>query len=110
MVPESVEGRIGRLEQKAAALEQRVTDLGSQVTALSQLPREMERVIGQIQSVRDDVRDLGDGVRSIRASLESRDKQTTDERRSLRIALITLTGVIIAALIAAVATIVSAGL
>jgi hypothetical protein len=87
-MPDSVEGRLLQVEEKTARLGQRVEDIAQSVGQVVPLIRELGEV----------------------AVLEDRDQQATDERRAVRIALIALTGVIFAALIAAVATIVAASI
>ncbi len=104
------DARLQRLEERQAATHQRLTTLEREVEILNALPVAVARLEGGLVDVRDDVRDLCTAMAAIRLSIDDRELQTSEERRSLRIALIALSGVILAALIAAAATIVAASL
>lgn len=52
---------------------------------------------------------LHDDVQEVLAALKDRDQRATEERRSVRAALIGLTGAIATALIAAIATVIASG-
>ena len=109
MAPESVDSRMGRLEQSHARLDQRVDGLAQQVTALVPLTAGFARLEEVVNGVKDDVLAVGGQVSEVRSSIAKRDQQQTEDRRSLKIVLLGLTGTIAAALIAAVATIVASG-
>lgn len=102
MVPDSPESRIGRLEREHAQLDERVGGLSRQMRELIPLTTSLVRLEGTVGSVKEDIHELRDGI-------ADRDKQQADERRSLRLALLGLSGTILAALIAAVVTIVASG-
>lgn len=104
------DARLQRLEERQAATTQRLITLEREVAVLNALPVAVARVEGAVADVRGDVVDLGSALNAVRVSIDDRELQTSEERRSLRIALIALSGVILAALIAAAATIVAAGL
>jgi hypothetical protein len=109
MTPESQESRLGRLEQAHARLDQRVDGLTRQVGELVPLTTGQVRLEGVVNGLKDDVSEVGEKVGDLRRVLEDRDKQQTEERRSLRLALVGLAGTILAALIAAAVTIVASG-
>jgi hypothetical protein len=109
-MPDSVEGRLLQVEEKTARLGQRVEDIAQSVGQVVPLIRELGEVAVELRAVNKDVLECRDEIATVRRSLEDRDQQATDERRAVRIALIALTGVIFAALIAAVATIVAASI
>jgi seryl-tRNA synthetase len=98
----SQESRLLRVERELAALKQEVTDLSREVLSLSPLTVAVARVEGQIGNLVREVKDIQD-------QLDTRDQRASDERRSLKVALISLTGVIGAALIGGIAAVIAAG-
>jgi uncharacterized coiled-coil protein SlyX len=100
--PDTLESRVLRLEREAAALKQEVTDLSREVISLSPLTVAVARVEGQVTNLVNDVHD-------IQGQLKDRDKRASEERRSLKVALISLTGVITAALIGGLAAVIASG-
>lgn len=106
---DSAESRIGRLEREHARLEARVESIATQVGELIPLQTGLVRLEGVVNGVKDDVHAIGGQIADVRGALADRDKQQTEERRSLRLALLSLAGTIIAAIIAAVITIAASG-
>jgi uncharacterized coiled-coil protein SlyX len=102
MSPDSPESRLLRVERELAALKQEVTDLSREVTDLSPLKVSVARVEGHVGNLVKEVQD-------IHTQLSNRDERASEERRSLKVALISLTGVIAAALIGGFAAILAAG-
>lgn len=99
------------------ALETRVADLGARLGAVERdvgrldgTRADIVRLTTEIKNVKEDVEDLGASIAALGQKLQDRQKQASEEQRSLRIALISLTAVIMASLIAAAATIIAAGI
>lgn len=101
MQPDSMETRVGRLERNVAKLEQRVEDVFT--IALT--------------NISDDVQELTGTVAGLRTDFENEKRQQGDRQdaalkdsRSWRRALIIGSFTVLAAIIAAAATIIAAGL
>jgi hypothetical protein len=105
MSPDTPESRIGRLERDHARLEQQVIDLANDVKELIPLSTALVRLEGRVEGVKNGVLTLGQNVNGIKRAMDTREQDVTDERRSVKVALIGLSAVIGAALIAAIATI-----
>lgn len=108
-MPETQDARLGQLEQEQARLGVRLQTIEQQVTDLRPLTTGLVRLEGRVSGLRDDVHDVGERVSAIQQSVEDKAHAQVEERRSLRVALIGLTAVIVAAMIAAAATLLSAG-
>jgi chaperonin cofactor prefoldin len=108
-MPDSSETRLGQLEQEQARLGVRLQTIEQQVTDLRPLTTGLVRLEGRVSGLRDDVHDVGERVSAVQQSVEDKAQAQVEERRSLRVALIGLTAVIVAAMIAAAATLISAG-
>lgn len=104
------EARIGSLERDHARLDQRVSDLTNQVTSLLPLASGSVRLEAAAGGLKDDISRLELRIDAINKRIAERDQASTDERRSLRLALFGLTGTIVAAMIAAVATLIAGGI
>jgi hypothetical protein len=96
--PTDIHDRVTKVEQNQATLMAQMDEVRRQITILGTLPVGFAELANSVLNLKDDVKELTE-------ALTDRDKQATDERRSVRTALLSLTGVIIAALIAAVAAI-----
>lgn len=96
-----LEERVGNLEQRQAALEAQLTDARREIRTLSALPVQFAELANSVLNLKDDIKEISDAI-------SSRDRQASDERRSVRIAMLSLIGVILAAVIAAVGAIVVA--
>ena len=101
MTPLDLEERIRQVEQKQATLMAQMDEVRHQITVLGALPVQFAELANSVLNLKDDIGEIS-------ATLRRRDEDATDERKSVRIALLGLTGVIIAALIAAAATIIAA--
>lgn len=98
------------VEREVAELTTMLDNVREDVAALAPVVELATRLDVRMGNVETGIERTAKTIGAIRTALEDRDKQATDERKSVRIALIGLTGVILAALIAAVATIVVAGM
>lgn len=100
--------------ERIAALAERVTSVERDVGRLAPTAERIAVVTTELGNLKDEVRKANQSVNqqiaAIRASIDDREQQASQEQRSLKIALISLTAVIIAALIAAAATIIAAGM
>jgi predicted nucleic acid-binding Zn-ribbon protein len=101
MTPLDLEERIRQVEQKQATLMAQMDEVRHQITVLGALPVQFAELANSVLNLKDDIQEIS-------STLRRRDEDATDERKSVRIALLGLTGVIIAALIAAAATIIAA--
>lgn len=121
MSPDTIETRMRQVEDRSARTEQKVDDLrreferrlndmNDELGKVLPIVRELGEVVVELRGVKQDIVDVRADVQGVRTTLSDRDKQATDERRAVRVALLALTGVIASALIAAVATIVAAGI
>lgn len=99
MSPDSPETRLRVIERELAQVQQRVADLVQEVHDLNPLVVAVTRLEATMGTVKGD-------VESVKLNLRERDKQATDERRSVRIALIGLTATIIASLIGGAAALI----
>lgn len=99
MSPETDESRIRALEREQARMDQRLSDLATDVHGLVPLVVGVAQLQGSMERLKTD-------VEQIKTLLDDRDKQATDERKSVKVAMISLIAVILAALIAAGATII----
>lgn len=95
------EDRIAELERKAWEASVKLAELDSEMHELIPLVPAFANLQGSYNG-------LLDALAAIRQTLENRDQAASDERKAVRVALISLTGVIVAALIAAAATIIVA--
>ena len=99
MSPDTPETRLRHLERELAQLQQRVADLVQEVHDLTPLIVAVTRLEGTVGNVKSQVED-------VRATLSAREREATDERRSVRVALYGLTGTIAASLIGGVAALI----
>lgn len=100
---------MGRVEQAQAAIAARLDAAERAIRDLSPLITGLVRLEGRVGGIKDDVSDVREQVGDIRESIRERDKSQTEERRSLRLALLGLAGTILAALIAAIVTVLLTG-
>lgn len=107
MSPDSPEARIGRLEQLTARHAQRLDDLAHDVHELTPLVVSTTRMEGTIATLAKELGALTERVDKIAEALDTRDRAVTAERAATRRALLALTGVILAAVISGLATIVA---
>lgn len=98
-----LEARVGRLEERQAAHHQRLITLEAANAAGAGTAVTVALLTGKVDALSTDVDELAQ-------SIVSRDSAATAERRSLRLALLSLSGVIIAALIAGAAAVIAAGI
>lgn len=112
-----VEPRVGLLEQDAARHAQRLQDLvaevhtiGAEVRLIASTNIAVARLEASVANLHADNASLRRDMDDISTALDDRDKRASEERRAVRIAMISLTGVITAALIAGIAAIIAAGL
>ncbi len=97
---ENLDSRVGRVEREAATLAESVRGLQEAVRTIPALAQQVAVIASGMTDVRDD-------IASLRSSLTERDKDAAQDRRSLRNAVIGLVGVILAAIIGLVATIIA---
>lgn len=97
-----IPGRVAALERETYRLDVVTKELDGEVAELMPLLRGFATLQGSYDGL---LREL----EAIRGTLNDRDRVATEERRAIRLALIALTGVILAALIAAAATIIASG-
>lgn len=98
-----LETRTSRLEERQAAHHQRLITLESAIAAAAGQSTAIALLNVGLTELKGDVAELGN-------TIASRDNAQTAERRSLRLALLSLSGVIIAALIAGAAAVIAAGI
>lgn len=98
------------VEARVERLGQHVEDLDEDVRGLAPLGVLTARIEERMAALEGDVRELGVLVAGLRQALEDRDRSATQERRAVRVALIGLTGVILAALISGIAAVLAAGI
>lgn len=87
-----------------------VSDLSDDVKDLQGLAVTVGRLDERMGNVEKGIAATRESVGKIRDALEERDKATTDERKAIRVALITLSGTIAAAIIAGVVAVLVAGM
>lgn len=92
------ETRIGQLERETARFDQRLSGVERQVRDLTPLSTALVRVEGAVNTVKEDVAD-------VRKQIQQRGEQ----ERSLRIALIGLSGTILVTLIGSIVTVFATG-
>jgi uncharacterized coiled-coil protein SlyX len=120
MNPIDLDMRVGALEQSAARIEQRVDDLSTTVRTFAPTVVTIARIEEAMKSLYNDLHACSLSVDAVKTALaqdrndrqqteEERRKSARSESRSLRLALIGLSGVILAALITAVASLIAAG-
>ena len=114
MSPNTPESRIGELERDMARMQQRVQDLSTEVAQLGQLPERLVRVEEGLTNLRDDLREMLVQLKHVRQSIKEREQAAAVERReqladsrNWRRALILGSFTVLAAVIAAGATIVA---
>jgi uncharacterized protein YoxC len=108
-MPDSVESRLLRLERETAMLSQRVEDINTQVTQMPSLVREVVTLTGSMNQLQGHVQSVAEDVHGVQQLIDDRERRASEERRSVRVALIGLSGTIIAAMIAAIVTLIAAG-
>lgn len=94
--------RVGRLERECSVIEQRHKGLEDDVRVLQPLPGQLIRLEGGIQSLREALGDVRREIKAVREGNDAKAKDQSEERRALKLALIGLTGVILAAVIGGV--------
>jgi chromosome segregation ATPase len=97
-----VEDRVARLERDYARLDQRDVNASQQLQSLTPLPTQMVRLESGLEALRDGLKAVKEDIDELRDGISDRTKEQSEERRSLKLALIGLTGVIGAALIGGV--------
>ena len=115
MSPDTSESRrLGELERDMARMQQRVHDLSTEVAQLGQLPERLVRVEEGLTNLRDDLREMLVQLKHVRQSIKDREAAAAVERReqladsrNWRRALILGAFTVLAAVIAAGATIVA---
>jgi citrate synthase len=98
----SVEDRIALLERDLTRLDQQDIFATQQLKALAPLPTQIVRMEGALASLREAMADLRREIAALRTAATEQTKEQSEERRALKLALIGLTGVILAALIGGV--------
>jgi len=109
MAPDTTETRLIRLERDNASMDERLRSLGRQVQDLLPLATSIVRLEGVVNGVKQDVSDVGEAVKEIKAGISDDTRRQSEERRSLRLALLGLAGTILASLVAALVTILASG-
>jgi hypothetical protein len=100
-MPESVEVQIARLDQKVEDLRRQVTDVVHVAPSVAELKTDISYMRATMDGYHTDLQDL-------RTTLAERDKAVSDERRSTRIALWSLVGVLGASIITGAAAVLAA--
>jgi uncharacterized coiled-coil protein SlyX len=114
MTPHSPETRIGELERDMARMQQRVQDLSHEVATLGQLPVGQARMEEGLKNLQDDLREANILIAHVRQSIRDREARAEVERReqltdsrNWRRALILGSFTVLAAIIAAAATVIA---
>jgi hypothetical protein len=94
--------RVNRVEQDLARMSERYKALAEQVKAFLPLPIKVTEVAAAVVQVATSLADLSKDFDELKRDLTDVNKMHIEERRSLRVALIGLTGVILAAIIGGV--------
>ena len=90
-------------------MQQELKQLDAQMTAMSGVQVSSARLEGHVDDVKDDVDKISVDVNSIKMTLADRSKVESQERQAMRRVLVGLSGTIVAALIAALVVILTAG-
>jgi chromosome segregation ATPase len=120
MTPDSVESRLGRLEQSTAQVHQRVEDLDRDVRTFAPMVVSLVRVEESVKGLVEDTKACRQSVAEVRktiaedrderAQLErEREKAERDRAQSMKVALVGLTGAIVAAIITTIGALLVAG-
>jgi septal ring factor EnvC (AmiA/AmiB activator) len=114
MTPHTPETRIGELERDMARMQQRVHDLSQEVGQLGRLPVGQVRLEEGLKNLQDDLREANVLISHVRQSIKDREARQEIERReqladsrNWRRALILGSFTVLAAIIAAAATIIA---
>lgn len=112
MTPDAanLEPRVRDLEQSLAVLRSQVSAVAEDVHTLTPLVIATTELRGSIHGLKNDLAATRLEVTRVKDALDERDKASTDERKAVRVALISLTGTIAAALIAGIVAVIVAGL
>lgn len=92
-------------QRRLAALEQRVQDIDNQVSRLLPLAETMAGFGVKLDHIESGMTKLGADIHGIESMLDDRDKAVSAERKATRTALYSLVGVLAAALISGLASI-----
>lgn len=96
---------MSQAEQQLARHDARLQDIAGTLLTAASTSVAVIRLEGAVAALQGETKQLRAQVRELRDLLDDRDQRASDERRAVRVAMISLTGVIAAALIAALATI-----
>lgn len=108
-MPDSDATRLRELEKASAALNQRVQDLVGEVHNVAAATGLCQTGITGLQvtaaRIDESINHFVAELEEVKVTLQARDKESSDERRSVKVALIALTGTIAAAVIAGIVAI-----
>lgn len=93
------------MERELAGHAERLRNLEADVAILPDLRVAVARVEDGVAAAAAAAAGARESIGQVRTALEQRDKTASEERRSVRVALIALTGVIAAAIIGGAATV-----
>ncbi|UTI65593.1 hypothetical protein NBH00_05130 [Paraconexibacter antarcticus] len=105
MAPLDIEERVRVVEQKQERLMAQMDEVRHQITVLGTLPVQFAELANSVLNLKDDISSIGKQLQERAEAEQARVRDDKQDRVRLRIALYSLTGVILAALIAAAATV-----
>lgn len=98
-----------RVEHETARLGQRVEDIGEVLRSFAPLTVQVAKVEAAVVGLVGDVHDCTASVASVRASIEDRDKRSSEERKAVKVAIIGLISVILAGILSLFGALIGAG-
>lgn len=98
------------MEERVAGIAERVGALERDIGRLASTPEHLAEVRGDIKNIKQNQEQLTAQLGALTKSIDDREEERSNDQRSLKIALLSLTAIIAAALIAAAATIIAAGM
>lgn len=109
-MPGTPTSRLNNLEKELSRLEQKFEDLSRDVITLVPLSLSFVKIESSVESLNKEFHQILDGIKEREKESKDERKEIANDRKSVRVALYGLAGIIIASIIGAFATLAAAGL
>lgn len=109
MSPATMDSRVKDLELEQTRIKSSLETLNTDVKTLTPLNISYVELNGRVGNLKNDFDRLSADIKSVVDGIKERDKTAAEERKSLKVALFSLSGIILSTIIGGIVTLVAAG-
>lgn len=109
MSPVTMDSRVKDLEIETTRLKGSIDNLSVDVKTLTPLNISYVGLSAKVENLKTDFDRLSSDIKNVVDGIKERDKTAAEERKSLKVALFSLSGIILSTIIGGIVTLVAAG-